>query len=478
MLSHATTLAAVISQVYSAPRHREPTEMSKRPASSARYEFKSWIAPGTIPPPSIHSCPSADVIIHAAAAVEYCSLFEYEVVRLKETEAAKDQIRLLSKNQQNLELENKKLQRFLKQMVGRLETAENESLACNIAAPMVSPLLSKNKNTSPSASPALQLSPDTDSVDATIEGSLTVVADFDCEPNNSFESDSGDQSDSFEYTMLIKKQLCFIALLESKIADQENTIVGLGMTIEDIQSSIGTDPNKTNSVTTTNGIAFATPAKFAVTPFAVTEIDVQNRRNEEKVKVTVDKKDVFLSKTVADHYYEVSAECGFQAACFETAGYWEDFDTGYILYGKEWDHPLSTIELENTFPSPTAAAGTQIVVSHLQFAPFDGRDRDKNGQFVNTTLNRVQQMLEVLYDVATDLAKEVSAVVQCKDPTHSHVIIDAVDGFFPCDYTKKFMEEYLTLSNKLYLLKLKAIEKVYDRFGFKVTGMLFFYSML
>ena len=85
-------------------------------------------------------------------------LFEYEVVRLKETEAAKDQVRLLSENQQKLELENKKLQRFLKQVVVRLETAENESLAGNIAAPMVSPLSSKNKNSSPSASPALQLS--------------------------------------------------------------------------------------------------------------------------------------------------------------------------------------------------------------------------------------------------------------------------------------------------------------------------------
>jgi len=95
-------------------------------------------------------------------------LLEYEVVRLKEKarfemEAAKDQVRLLSENQQKLEVENEKLQCFFnKKMVGRLD----ESLASNIAAPMVSPLSSKNKNSNPSASPAHQLSPDTDSVDA------------------------------------------------------------------------------------------------------------------------------------------------------------------------------------------------------------------------------------------------------------------------------------------------------------------------
>ena len=76
-----------------------------------------------------------------------------------ETEAAKDQVRLLSENQEKLEHQNEKLQCFVKkQMVGRLD----ESLASNIAAPTVSPLSSKNKNSSPSH----PLSPDTDSVDA------------------------------------------------------------------------------------------------------------------------------------------------------------------------------------------------------------------------------------------------------------------------------------------------------------------------
>ena len=78
---------------------------------------------------------------------------------------------------------------------------------------MVSPLWSKNKNSSPSASPSIQLSPDTDSVDASaskfkfdrrihtetrIRSYPTVVANFDCEPNCYLEPKLGDESNSFE----------------------------------------------------------------------------------------------------------------------------------------------------------------------------------------------------------------------------------------------------------------------------------------
>ena len=158
-----------------------------------------------------HGLENKKLRLETEIATNKVCLLEHEVVRLTEKarfleldnekarldlEAAKDQVRLLSENQQKLELDNEKLQRFLKRVIaGRLESATNESLAVDIAAPMVSPLSSKNKNSSPSTSPALELSPNTDSVDATIGGSPTVAADFYCEPNISFESNSGDESD-------------------------------------------------------------------------------------------------------------------------------------------------------------------------------------------------------------------------------------------------------------------------------------------
>ena len=61
---------------------------------------------------------------------------------------------------------------------------------------MVSPLSLQNKNSSTSMSSVLDLTPDTDSVDATIEVSSRFAADFDSAPNNSFESDLGDEFDS------------------------------------------------------------------------------------------------------------------------------------------------------------------------------------------------------------------------------------------------------------------------------------------
>jgi hypothetical protein len=60
---------------------------------------------------------------------------------------------------------------------------------------MVSPLSLQNKNSSPSVSSVLDLTPDTDSVDATIEVSSRFAADFDSALNNSFESDLGDSGD-------------------------------------------------------------------------------------------------------------------------------------------------------------------------------------------------------------------------------------------------------------------------------------------
>ena len=112
---------------------------------------------------------------------------------------------LLEGDVDRLKLENERFQCFYKRAFARKsETDTNESVTGDIADPMVSPLSSQNKNTSPSTSSVLDLTPDTDSVDATIEVSSTFAVDFDSAPNNSFESDledevdSGDESDSFE----------------------------------------------------------------------------------------------------------------------------------------------------------------------------------------------------------------------------------------------------------------------------------------
>ena len=110
---------------------------------------------------------------------------------------------LLEGDVDRLKLENERFQCFYKRAFARKsETDTNESVTGDIADPVVSPLSSQNKNTSPSTSSVLDLTPDTDSVDATIEVSSTFAADIYCEPNISFESnsedefDSGDESDS------------------------------------------------------------------------------------------------------------------------------------------------------------------------------------------------------------------------------------------------------------------------------------------
>ena len=98
------------------------------------------------------------------------------------------QLRLVTENATNatndverLKHENEKLQCILKRAFARKsETDTNESVTDDIADPVVSPLSSQNKNTSPSTSSVLDLTPDTDtdSVDATIEVSSTFAADF------------------------------------------------------------------------------------------------------------------------------------------------------------------------------------------------------------------------------------------------------------------------------------------------------------
>ena len=114
-----------------------------------------------------------------------------------DTENAINKVRLVEDDVGRLKLENRKFQCFLKRAFARKsETDTNESVTGDIADPVVSPLSSQNKNTSPSTSSVLDLTPDTDSVDATIEVSSRFAADFDSAPNNSFEFDSADESDS------------------------------------------------------------------------------------------------------------------------------------------------------------------------------------------------------------------------------------------------------------------------------------------
>jgi len=120
-------------------------------------------------------------------ATDKVRLLEDDVVRLKEKarflelenekaqlemEAAKDQVSLESENQEKLELQNEKLQGFLKRALAeRLETATNKSVAGDIAAPMVSPLSFESDDENPdddnAASVAsLYLFSDADSFDA------------------------------------------------------------------------------------------------------------------------------------------------------------------------------------------------------------------------------------------------------------------------------------------------------------------------
>ena len=130
-------------------------------------------------------------------ATKKVRLLEHEVERLTE----KAQL-----DTERLKLENEKFQRILKRLLARkLESDTNESVAGDIADPMISPLSLQNSSpstsspstsspstsspstSSPSTSSVLEVSPDTDSVDTTIEVSSRFAADIDSAPNNSKE---------------------------------------------------------------------------------------------------------------------------------------------------------------------------------------------------------------------------------------------------------------------------------------------------
>lgn len=163
---------------------------------------------------------------------------------------------------------------------------------------------------------------------------------------------------------------------------------------------------------------------------------------------------------------------GFKWHAFFVQHFGKMCDLAYMKCGQLWETPLSTVSKETFLKNIKSGRATFVVVSLLQFRPPGGRDRDVDGGFINSTLDRIQQN----HLIVNELTKKVADNgVHRRSLGNSHVIIDALDGPFPCDYAsrKMFTKEYLAMSDELYLLRINAIQKVFARFDINVTGAYF-----
>jgi len=102
-----------------------------------------------------------------------------------------------------------------------------------------------------------------------------------------------------------------------------------------------------------------------------------------------------------------------------------------------------------------------------QFAEFFGFDKDCNGQYINSTLSRVQQWAHGIYVVAQDL---VGPGYHCNNPAKSIIAINAVDGLHDKKWAKTADRDLLEMLDKIHFLKLKILRKVFKEMLILVTG--------
>jgi len=130
--------------------------------------------------------------------------------------------------------------------------------------------------------------------------------------------------------------------------------------------------------------AFALSAKsrecteFVITPFAMSEADVERRRSESTSKVEIDGKNVLLKDTDLNHRVSFKYACGFQLACHNCYDYWFLLNQAYISHGKIWDYTQSSITEARFLESLRMGKFIRIVVCHMQYSVKNGHGRDEN----------------------------------------------------------------------------------------------------
>ena len=208
-------------------------------------------------------------------------------------------------------------------------------------------------------------------------------------------------------------------------------------------------------------------------PFDLSPEAVQRRRNETKIYIKHSTgTELRVSKSVARDYHNFVPKCGIQMACFHSDWWWKGSQEGYVEFGE----PLIMFESTLSIDAWKKGITTLVTIAYLQFAEeLTGFDKDINGQYINSTLSRIQQWADGIHEIAQEFTKPG---YPCNNPAESIVIIDAVDGLHDKRWAKTADKDHLIDLDKFFLLKLKTWRKVCTENNIQVTGKYLKYSIL
>jgi len=114
-------------------------------------------------------------------------------------------------------------------------------------------------------------------------------------------------------------------------------------------------------------------------------------RDEKKVTIKHNGTEIFVSESVARDYRNCEPKCGIQMACFQSDWWWKGSQLSYKKFGYPLIMAESTIPIDLWTSNQKKGISTLATIAHLQFGEFFGFDKDCNGQYINSTLSRVQQ---------------------------------------------------------------------------------------